>query len=129
MTEDSPNSGRYTLDPRFTDPARIKKERERARDLKQTAWWKQKLQPGLCHYCQKKFKASDLTMDHIVPLARGGESVKSNLVPACKACNASKKLSTPAEDAFAELEREKALRASFESSFDPALDPGETEDS
>ncbi|MDP7176128.1 MAG: HNH endonuclease signature motif containing protein, partial [SAR324 cluster bacterium] len=35
--------------------------------------------------------ARQLTMDHLVPLARGGRSVKSNLVPCCKSCNTQKK--------------------------------------
>jgi len=30
-------------------------------------------------------------MDHLVPLARGGKSIKANLVPACKECNTKKK--------------------------------------
>jgi len=32
-------------------------------------------------------------MDHLVPLSRGGRSVKGNLVPACKDCNTKKKQS------------------------------------
>jgi len=36
-------------------------------------------------------------MDHIVPIVRGGKSVKSNVVPACKECNNKKKYLTPVE--------------------------------
>ena len=36
-------------------------------------------------------------MDHVVPVARGGRSVKSNCVPCCKECNNRKKAYTPAE--------------------------------
>jgi 5-methylcytosine-specific restriction enzyme A len=36
-------------------------------------------------------------MDHRVPLIRGGRSVRPNLVPACRACNAAKKYSLPVE--------------------------------
>ncbi len=32
-----------------------------------------------------------LTMDHVVPIIRGGRSTKGNVVPACKSCNAKKK--------------------------------------
>ncbi len=108
----SPRNGAvfYVLDPRHTDPARLKREREKARKLRQSAWWQAKLRAGLCHYCGQKFKPAELTMDHVVPLARGGVSAQSNLVPACKACNSGKKLSTPAEDAFAQLERERRER-------------------
>lgn len=41
-----------------------------------------------CHYCKKEFKK--LTMDHVIPLSRGGEHNPSNIVPACQSCNASK---------------------------------------
>jgi len=33
----------------------------------------------------------DITMDHLVPLSRGGLSTKDNLVPSCKSCNNKKK--------------------------------------
>lgn len=36
-------------------------------------------------------------MDHIVPLIRGGKSVKSNIVTACKTCNSQKKHLLPIE--------------------------------
>ena len=36
-------------------------------------------------------------MDHLVPLGRGGKSVKGNLVPACKDCNNKKKTMLPLE--------------------------------
>ena len=97
----------HTLDPRHTDPARLKRERNRSSELKQTSWWKQKINSGLCHYCGKKFSPALLTMDHVIPLARGGESVKNNVVPACKTCNSTKKLDTPLDDLFAALDREK----------------------
>ena len=87
----------YCLDPALADPRRIQKEREKARKLKKSNWWLQKLNAGLCHYCGEKFPSSQLTMDHVVPLARGGESTRSNIVPACRSCNRDKKLDTPAE--------------------------------
>ncbi len=36
-------------------------------------------------------------MDHIVPIIRGGRSVRSNVVPACRECNAKKKYLLPVE--------------------------------
>lgn len=80
------------------DKKHIAKEREKARKLKKSQWWLDKLNQGLCHYCGKKFGAAELTMDHVVPVARGGTSSPGNIVPACKACNASKKLTTPVEE-------------------------------
>lgn len=87
----------YILDSENVDPARLKKEREKARELRKTGWWKNQLSKGVCHYCGQKFKADELTMDHVVPLARGGRSVKGNLVPSCMECNQKKRLETPAE--------------------------------
>ncbi len=97
----------YFLDAKNTDPKRVKREREKARELKKTPWWKEKITQGICHYCEKKFKPKDLTLDHLVPIARGGESTKNNVVPACTECNAKKKLHTPVDLLFQQLESEK----------------------
>ncbi|MCW7464375.1 HNH endonuclease [Leptospira levettii] len=90
------------LEPFFSDISdeEIRRERKKAKDLKNTAWWKNKRASGICHYCGKKFKVEDLTMDHLIPLIRGGKSVKANLVPACKDCNFKKKHSLPFEKEF-----------------------------
>ncbi|MCW7504661.1 HNH endonuclease [Leptospira paudalimensis] len=90
------------LEPFFSDVSdeEIRRERKKAKDLKNTAWWKNKRASGICHYCGKKFKVEDLTMDHLIPLIRGGKSVKANLVPACKECNFKKKHSLPFEKEF-----------------------------
>ena len=42
---------------------------------------------GCCAYCGVK---SRLTMDHIIPLSRGGYHGIGNLIPACPRCNSSK---------------------------------------
>jgi 5-methylcytosine-specific restriction endonuclease McrA len=78
-------------------------EKKRARELRQTPWWRKKISSGRCHYCGEIFSPADLTMDHIIPLARGGFSEKMNLVPACKECNNKKKYLLPVEwDEFME---------------------------
>lgn len=41
-----------------------------------------------CHYCRKVFRR--LTMDHVIPLTKGGHHIASNIVPACRSCNSSK---------------------------------------
>ncbi len=79
------------------DPAQLRRERERARALRQTGWWKRKIAPGICYYCRRRVGARALTMDHLVPLGRGGRSVRGNLVPACKACNTRKQSALPIE--------------------------------
>lgn len=75
----------------------IKKEKERAKELRKSRWWQQKLSAGVCYYCKRKFERSELTMDHVVPVVRGGKSVKNNLVTACKECNNKKKYLLPME--------------------------------
>jgi 5-methylcytosine-specific restriction protein A len=97
----------YTLDPALADPKRIKKEREKARKLKKSSWWHNKIHEGICHYCSGKFAPKELTMDHIVPIARGGTSSEGNVVPACRDCNQKKKLSTPAEEILERLAQQK----------------------
>lgn len=92
------------------DPAQIAKERAKARELRRTNWWRAQIQKGVCHYCGGKFPPSELTMDHIVPLSRGGHSTKGNIVPCCKACNNSKKYTMPVDEILAELEREDRER-------------------
>ena len=87
------------------DKIYIKKEREKARKLRHTNWWKQRLQEGVCYYCGKKFEQEDLTMDHIVPLARGGKSTKNNIVVSCKQCNTKKGLDTPVEELIERIKR------------------------
>lgn len=75
----------------------FRKEKAKARKLRKSQWWLQKLQEGVCHYCGGKFEAEEMTMDHIVPISRGGKSVKGNIVISCKTCNSNKKYYTPAE--------------------------------
>ncbi|MBF0100863.1 MAG: HNH endonuclease [Desulfobacterales bacterium] len=69
----------------------IQREKGKAKELKKTQWWKRQLAKGICHYCNQSFPSQLLTMDHIVPLARGGKSTKGNVVPCCKNCNNQKK--------------------------------------
>ena len=72
-------------------PPKIKIEKQKARNLRNTTWWKQKINIGICYYCKKNINPQDLTMDHVVPLAKGGLTIKTNLVTACKNCNNEKK--------------------------------------
>jgi len=75
----------------------IHRERNKARELRSTQWWKRKRSQGICHHCGGKFPARELTMDHLVPIARGGKSTKGNVVPSCKNCNTEKKVHLPFE--------------------------------
>lgn len=75
----------------------INREKEKARRLRESAWWARRIEKGVCHYCQRKVGRAQLTMDHVVPLSRGGKSSKGNIVPACKECNNKKKYLLPVE--------------------------------
>ena len=96
------------------DDRHVAREREKARALRKSAWWQQQLQKGVCHYCGRQVGAAALTLDHVVPVARGGTSTKGNVVPACKACTSEKKYLTPAERILAELELGEAGGAEVE---------------
>ena len=41
-----------------------------------------------CQYCGKHFR--ELTLDHVLPRSRGGQSTWENLVASCRACNGRK---------------------------------------
>lgn len=87
------------------DKKTIIKERQKARELRQSNWWKNLLSKGLCYYCGQHFSKNELTMDHIVPIARGGKSTKNNIVVSCKACNTKKGLKTPVEEILENLKK------------------------
>src|SRR5216684_60002 len=79
------------------DPGVLKRERARARDLRASQWWKRRISDGVCYYCRRRVPKGMLGMDHVVPLGRGGRSVRGNVVPACKDCNTAKKSLLPWE--------------------------------
>lgn len=79
------------------DESSLKRERDKARKLRSTQWWKRKRSTGICYYCQGLSPPKELTMDHIIPIARGGRSEKFNLVPCCKTCNTQKRQMLPVE--------------------------------
>ena len=88
----------------------IKKEKQKARDLRKTQWWKRKCAARKCYYCNSEVPSKELTMDHIVPIIRGGKSAKNNVVPACKECNNKKKHALPIEweEYLEQLKKEEA---------------------
>lgn len=89
----------------------IRKEKDKARRLRNTQWWKRKRSTGVCHFCGRKFPPGELTMEHIVPIVRGGKSTKGNVVPACKECNNKKKYMLPIEweEYLERLKKEKGI--------------------
>ncbi len=75
----------------------INRERRKARELRASQWWKRQLAKCRCGYCGADTPASELTMDHIVPIARGGKTTRGNVIPVCKSCNTAKKNLLPTE--------------------------------
>ena len=90
----------YTPQPKWY----LKKQRLKAKQLRSSQWWKQKLEGGLCYYCQKRFTSDKLTMDHKLPLAKGGVSSKSNIVIACRDCNRAKGTKTSVDIALEKID-------------------------
>jgi 5-methylcytosine-specific restriction endonuclease McrA len=54
-----------------------------------------------CQYCGAVLPSRDLTLDHVIPRSRRGESVWENLVASCFPCNNRKGSRTPAEAGMA----------------------------
>lgn len=59
------------------------------------AWLR--LQAAVCPYCEVALTPKTYTIDHLIPLARGGRVEFDNLSPACKRCNDTKGEMTAAE--------------------------------
>ena len=62
-------------------------EAVRSRDIKHVLYGRQE---GICNGCQTLFPFRNMTIDHIVPTARGGQNIDSNLQLLCQACNSVK---------------------------------------
>ncbi len=92
----------------FIDKKKQANEKFRTREFKKTRAWKDKIAQGICYYCSKKFEPHLLTLDHIVPLSRGGKTIIGNCVPACELCNKAKGCDTPVDIFFRSLSPESA---------------------
>ena len=79
------------------DEKHVKKEKEKAREMRKSQWWKNQCGKGICYYCKAKIHPKELTLDHVVPIIRGGKTTKCNCVPCCKECNSQKKYLLPIE--------------------------------
>lgn len=50
-----------------------------------------------CQYCNDRKQTRELTFDHVIPRAKGGETSWTNIVAACQPCNSRKAWRTPEE--------------------------------
>lgn len=94
IVNDSGNDSTFVI---TVSPATLRKEKEKARALRKTQWWQRQIQKEVCYYCRRPTPARELTMDHVVPLIRGGRSSRNNIVAACKECNSKKRYLLPWE--------------------------------
>jgi 5-methylcytosine-specific restriction endonuclease McrA len=60
-----------------------------------------------CQYCSQKFAPSQLTFDHVLPVARGGHKGWDNIVTCCIPCNRKKGDRTPEEAGLQLLRKPK----------------------
>lgn len=44
-----------------------------------------------CQYCGERFESADLTFDHVIPRAKGGQTEWTNILSACIRCNTMKR--------------------------------------
>ena len=63
-----------------------------------------------CQYCGRQYAPAELTLDHVMPRSRGGESAWDNLVACCKRCNHRKGSRTPEESGMHLLRRPRGFR-------------------
>ena len=61
-----------------------------------------------CQYCGRVFPPQELTLDHIVPRSRNGDSSWDNLVTCCRACNNRKSDQSPEAAGMRLLKRPQA---------------------
>ena len=67
-----------------------------------------------CQYCGERKNPVELTLDHILPRSRGGNSLPINVVTCCLACNQRKGNRTPEEARMPLLTTQTALHAQLE---------------
>lgn len=80
-------------------PHKVREQINRRRALKESApgditieeFWASCDRRGWeCSYCHDALTKASATMDHVVPLSRGGSNGIDNIAPCCRRCNASK---------------------------------------
>lgn len=89
----------YKQSPKGKEVNRYSCQKRRAIKLGVNDWtpyssflWKLMLEStnGICPKCKKSVRIEKLTMDHIIPLSKGGRHSILNVQPMCGSCNYSK---------------------------------------
>lgn len=79
---------------------------------------------AVCVYCGREFGKQweqQPTIDHVLPVSRGGTKHETNLVGCCRACNASKDDRTPEEWAAAILAAVQTIQTISSTIPEPAV--------
>jgi hypothetical protein len=71
----------HQIDETVLRPKKVTKQRFRASIINE---WE-----GRCAYCNC-VPTGKITLDHVIPKTKGGQTTKENLVPCCIRCNGSK---------------------------------------
>lgn len=92
---------RYQVDPQFhrreqsrlraTKRARRHQIRAAAGDLTPALHRELLAEAHTCRYCGIALTQENWSLDHVVPLSKGGAHDRTNVVPSCRSCNSSKK--------------------------------------
>lgn len=78
----------------------IQKKRRELALIKKKAWFLEAKKRGVCQKCGARVGPGGLTLDHIVPLSRGGTNSKGNLQFLCGSCNKKKGMLTSVDELF-----------------------------
>lgn len=89
----------FELDPMaFLYPSILRLKRYTPRHIKKRKYNRNgilKRDKYICQYCGKRFKVSELTIDHVFPKKLGGIRSWTNCVACCRSCNGRKDGRTP----------------------------------
>lgn len=73
----------------ITEQRRRKKAKSVLKDLTTSEWENiKKYFDFKCAYCGEE--CEELTQEHVIPLSKGGNYTKSNIIPSCRSCNCKK---------------------------------------
>lgn len=75
-----------------------------------------------CYYCNTLLTSSNKTIDHKIPLVRGGSNTAENKVPCCRSCNKQKSDYTPEEFMFYKQVKKQYSKVLTKRSFNELLD-------
>ena len=76
---------------------------------------------NMCQYCGKTVSGRNVTLDHVIPISRGGKSNYTNVVVSCFKCNNNKGNKTPEEANMTLLKKPEKPNFTFLDYFESKL--------